>query len=208
MAGVTTGRFITFEGGEGSGKSTQARLLADHLKSRGQDVVLTREPGGTAGAEAIRSLLVTGDADRWTAWGEACLVNAARADHVARVIRPALARGAVVICDRFVDSTRAYQGAGKGIADADLCALHRMATKDLWPELTIVLLMPPKQGLQRAGARANGEDRFEGHEASFHDRIAAFFEALPASAPKRCRGFDGRQSIDTLATAIVAAVLP
>ena len=200
------GRFITFEGGEGSGKSTQARLLADHLRLRGQAVVLTREPGGTPGAEAIRSLLVTGDPDRWTAWSETCLVNAARADHVTRIVRPALQRGDWVICDRFVDSTRAYQGAGKGIADAELCVLHGMATGDLWPDLTFVLQVTPGQGLARAHARGSAEARFEAHDAAFHARIARFFASLPGLEPVRCRGFDADQSIEALHKAIAADV--
>lgn len=197
-----TGRFITFEGGEGSGKSTQARLLADDLRAGGHTVVLTREPGGTPGAEAIRELLVTGAAERWTGWSEACLVNAARADHVALVIRPALDRGEWVICDRFIDSTRAYQGAGKGIADDDLCRLHAMACGDLWPDLTLVLQVSPRQGLARAGARGDQERRFEGHEAAFHDRIAAFFAELPAREPGRCHGLDANQPIEVLASVI------
>jgi dTMP kinase len=203
---VSGGRFITLEGGEGSGKSTQARLLADWLKTQDHDVVLTREPGGTTGAEAIRDLLVTGAAERWTAWGEACLVNAARADHVERVIRPALARGATVVCDRYVDSTRAYQGAGKGIADADLRALHRLATGDLWPDLTLVLVLPPGVGLGRARARAGHEERFEGHDAGFHRRVAGFFAGLTAAEPGRCREFDAGASIESLAAAIASAV--
>jgi dTMP kinase len=189
------GRFISFEGGEGSGKSTQARLLAEHLKARGQGVVLTREPGGTEGAEAIRNLLVTGDPGRWSPWAEACLVNAARADHVERVIRPALARGDWVICDRFVDSTRAYQGAGKGIADRDLCDLHARITGDLWPDLTIVMQIAAEAGLDRAGRRGGGD-------AGFHARIAAFFAQLPAAEPERCHGFDATLPIDDLAAAV------
>ncbi|MEY2882454.1 MAG: hypothetical protein RL490_178 [Pseudomonadota bacterium] len=196
------GRFITFEGGEGSGKSTQAKLLAAFLKERGENVVLTREPGGTDGAEAIRSLLVTGAAERWTAWGEACLMNAARAEHVARIVRPALARGTTVICDRYVDSTRAYQGAGKGLADADLCALHAMTSGGLWPDLTIVLQVSPGQGLARAGARGGAEARFESHDRAFHERVAAFFAGLPAAEPARCHGFDADQPVETLAAAI------
>ncbi len=200
------GRFISFEGGEGSGKSTQARLLADRLRSAGQGVVLTREPGGTEGAEAVRALLVTGDPDRWTPWAEACLVNAARADHVARVIRPALERGEWVICDRFVDSTRAYQGAGKGIADADLCALHAHVTGNLWPDLTIVMTIDSDAGLHRARARNDGEGRFEAHKDSFHSRIAVFFAGLAANEPQRCRAFDGRLPIADLADQIWSAV--
>jgi dTMP kinase len=200
------GRFITFEGGEGSGKSTQAGLLAEHLKCRGQGIVLTREPGGTEGAEAIRSLLVTGEPGRWSPWAEACLVNAARADHVMRIIRPALARGDWVICDRFVDSTRAYQGAGKGIADSELCDLHARVTGDLWPDLTIVMQIGAEAGLDRAGRRGGGEGRFEAHDADFHARIAAFFAGLPVAEPARCRGFDATLPIPDLADAIARTV--
>lgn len=201
-----TGRFITFEGGEGSGKSTQARLLAEHLSNRGHEVVLTREPGGTPGAEAIRALLVTGDPERWTPWSEACLVNAARADHVARVIRPALGRGAFVICDRFVDSTRAYQGAGKGLADAALVALHEQAIGGLWPDLTLVLTLPAETGLARAAARGDGEGRFEAHDGGFHARVDAFFRGLPAAEPGRCRAIDAGRPIDAIAADIAALV--
>lgn len=201
-----TGRFISFEGGEGSGKSTQARLLAESLRNVGQDVVLTREPGGTPGAEAIRDLLVTGDPERWTPWAEACLVNAARAEHVARVIRPALARGAVVICDRFVDSTRAYQGAGKGIDDRALCDLHRHAASDLWPDLTLVLAVPQALGLARAGARGGSEARFEAHDAAFHARVAGFFAGLPESEPARCKGVAADRAIADIAADIAALV--
>ncbi len=201
------GRFISFEGGEGSGKSTQAQRLAAHLRTLGQTVMLTREPGGTAGAEAVRALLVSGDADRWTPWGEACLVNAARADHVTRVIRPALARGDWVICDRFVDSTRAYQGAGKGIADAELCALHAMATGDLWPDLTCVMRIDAAIGLARAGARGGVETRFENHNGGFHTLVAGFFETLVLAESARCKGFDACLPVDVLAAAIVTTVL-
>lgn len=200
------GRFITFEGGEGSGKSTQAKLLAKALTESGESPVLTREPGGTEGAEAIRALLVNGDPDRWSPWAEACLVNAARADHVARTIRPALAWGDLVICDRFVDSTRAYQGAGKGIDDGQLCRLHDQVTGNLWPDLTIVLALDAEEGLRRAEARAGGEGRFEAHDIGFHVRIAAFFAALPRIDPARCIGFDGRLPVETLAAQILAAV--
>lgn len=201
------GRFISFEGGEGSGKSTQARLLADRLKGAGQAVVLTREPGGTPGAESIRDLLVNGDPGRWSPWAEACLVNAARADHVERVIRPALVRGDWVICDRFVDSTRAYQGAAKGIADVDLCELHGRTTGDLWPDLTIVLTVKPGLGLARAGSRGDSERRFETHDGMFHARVTDFFGRLAANEPDRCRAIDADQPIDVLAAAIAAMVL-
>lgn len=199
------GRFISFEGGEGSGKSTQARLLAEHLRNAGHDVVLTREPGGTPGAEAVRALLVTGAVDRWNAWSETCLLNAARADHLERVVLPALARGAWVVTDRYVDSTRAYQGA-KGLADADILALHRLACGDIWTDLTIVLTLDPLTGLARARARGDGEQRFESHGGDFHARVTGFFNALPAAEPERCRGFAADQSIESLAAAIAATV--
>jgi dTMP kinase len=201
------GRFISFEGGEGAGKSTQIGLLADELKKAGKTVVITREPGGTPGAEAIRSLFVNGDPGRWSPWAETCLINAARTDHVERVIRPALARGDWVLCDRFVDSTRAYQGAGKGLDDAALCALHRQVTDNLWPDLTLVLTLAPAAGLLRAAARGDGEARFEAHDAGFHQRVAGFFARLPADEPQRCRAFDAAQPIENLAAAIVAAVM-
>lgn len=200
------GRFITLEGGEGSGKSTQAHKLAERLTLAGHDVVLTREPGGTSGAEAVRSLLVSGDPDRWTPWSEACLVNAARADHVVRVIRPALARGAWVICDRFIDSTRAYQGAGKGLADKDLLALHDQVTGGLWPDLTLILSLPVKAGLARATTRAGTETRFEAHDATFHTAIAEFFDALPRLEPARCIRIEADGKPDTVAARIWAAV--
>lgn len=200
------GRFITFEGGEGSGKSTQARLLAERLRAAGRVVVLTCEPGGTPGAEAVRALLVTGDTDRWSPWAEACLVNAARADHVERVIRPALARGDWVICDRFVNSTRAYQGAGKGLADAELCALHAQVTGNLWPDLTLVLTLGPEQGLARAGARGTAEARFEGHDAGFHARVSAFFLGLPGREPARCYAIAADGTVAAIADAVTQRV--
>lgn len=200
-----TARFITLEGGEGSGKSTQARLLAERLRADGHEVVLTREPGGTPGAEAIRGLLVTGEPDRWTPWSDALLMTAARVDHVARVIRPALARGAVVICDRFIDSTRAYQGAGRGLPDAALTAIHDQAV-GLWPDLTLVLLLDEAQGLARAAARGGAEARFEAIGADFHARVQGFFAQLPAAEPARCRAIDAGGSIDAVAARITAAL--
>lgn len=202
---MTIGRFITLEGGEGSGKSTQARRLAQQLRASGHDVVLTREPGGTDGAEAIRSLLVTGDPDRWTPWSEALLMTAARADHVHRVIRPALARGAVVVCDRFVDSTRAYQGDGHGLSDAALVALHDQAI-GLWPDLTLVLLIDAAQGLARAAQRGAAEARFEAIGNAFHSRVQQFFTDLPRRDPQRCRAIAATGGVDDVAAAIAAAL--
>ena len=198
-------RFITLEGGEGSGKSTQARLLAEALRADGQAVVLTREPGGTPGAEAIRGLLVTGEPDRWTPWSDALLMTAARVDHVARVIRPALARGATVICDRFIDSTRAYQGAGRCLEDAALIDLHNEAV-GLWPDRTLVLLFDEAEGLRRAAARGGVEARFEAIGADFHGRVQAFFAQLPAAEPARCRAIDAAGSIEDVAARIRQAL--
>lgn len=199
------GRFITLEGGEGSGKSTQGRLLADAIGARGHEVVLTREPGGTPGAEAIRGLLVTGEADRWTPWSEALLMTAARADHVARVIRPALERGAMVICDRYIDSTRAYQGAGHGLADAALVRLHEDAV-GLWPDLTLVFQLDEAEGLARAAARGAAEARFERLGREFHARVAGFFAQLPASDPARCRAINAAGTVTDVAARSLAAL--
>jgi dTMP kinase len=194
-------RFITFEGGEGAGKSTQAALLAARLRDHGRDVVLTREPGGTPGAEAIRSLVVEGEPDRWEAATEALLVNAARADHVARLIRPALARGAWVVCDRFVDSTLAYQGAGKGLPAAELLETHRLATGNLWPDLTLVLDLPVAIGAARAGARGH-LDRFERTGGDFHDRVADSFRHVAHQEPDRVRLIDASGTPDEVAAAV------
>ena len=203
---MTPGRFITLEGGEGAGKSTQARRLAAALGAAGFAVVATREPGGTAGAEEIRALLVAGADDRWSPAAEACLVNAARADHVERLIRPALAAGTWVVCDRFVDSTLAYQGAGKGLGDGVLRSLHHLAAADLWPDLTLVLDLPDGSGLARTRARDGGEGRFEGHDATFHARVAQGFRDLAAAEPRRCRLIDASASEDAVAAQVWAEV--
>ena len=199
-----TGRLITLEGGEGTGKSTQAARLVERLRGAGLDVVATREPGGTEGAEAVRALLVTGDAGRWSAAAEACLVNAARADHVERVIRPALDGGAWVVSDRFVDSTLAYQGAGKGLADSALRSLHHIAAADLWPDLTLVLDLPEGGGLARAEARGGG--RFEAHDADFHTRVLAGFREIVLAEPGRCKLVDASGDVDAVAARLWAEV--
>lgn len=203
---MTRGRFIALEGGEGAGKSTQIALLADYLRARGRDVVVTREPGGTIGAEAIRALLVQGEKDRWGAEAEALLMCAARADHVARVIRPALARGAWVICDRFVGSTLAYQGAGRGLAREGLVALHNFATDHLWPDLNIILQVDAATGLARAQT-SGGEDRFENIGADFHQRVAQGFADLCAQDPAHFCRIDAKGTPEEVAAKIRAHLL-
>jgi len=173
------GRFISFEGGEGGGKSTQLRRLAARLSAHDVTVVTTREPGGTPGAEDIRSLLVEGEPGRWDGRAEALLVNAARADHVARLVRPALAEGKWVLCDRYVHSTLAYQGAARGLDEGELRRLHAFSTGDLWPDLTIVLDVDPALGLARAAGRAGGEARFEGEPPAFHAAVRERFLGFP-----------------------------
>lgn len=201
-----SGRFITLEGGEGAGKSTQAARLADRLRAQGFEVVVTREPGGTEGAEAVRALLVEGEAERWSAVAEACLVNAARADHVERLIRPALSAGRWVVCDRFVDSTLAYQGAGKGLADSALRNLHHIATADLWPDLTLILDVAVEAGLARAASRRGGEGRFEGHDRSFHLNVVQGFREIAEAEPHRCKLIDGGATVEAVELAIWAEV--
>jgi dTMP kinase len=198
------GRFISLEGGEGAGKSTQLNLLAERLVDAGIKLVTTREPGGTKGAETIRELFVSGATDRWDAATEACLVNAARADHVARQIRPALERGDWVLCDRYADSTFAYQGGDKGVPDADLMALHRVATGDLWPDLTLLLDLPVETGLARTLKRIGGATRFEAHDLSFHQRVAARFHARAAAEPRRIRTINADIDAHHVAAAIWA----
>ena len=186
------GRFITLEGGEGAGKSTQARALAAALEARGLTIVVTREPGGSEGAEAIRGLLLSGDTARWSARSEALLFAAARADHVERVIAPALADGSWVICDRYVDSTRGYQGGAEGIDDAAILALHAFGTCWLMPDRTFVLEVPVAEGERRALARDRGAaDRFARRGAAFHDRVAAAFRTIAEAEPARVRVVDG-----------------
>jgi dTMP kinase len=197
-----TGRFITFEGGEGAGKTTQIAMLAKALREAGKSVVTTREPGGTKGAEAIRALLVTGEADRWDAMTELFLLNAARRDHVQRVIRPALARGDIILCDRFIDSTRIYQGFVKGLEDDVICALHAQATGDLWPDTTLLLDLPADTGLERTTIRHGNENRFEGEGLAFHTRLRQGFLALAARDPQRISIIDADAPVEAVAAAI------
>lgn len=201
------GRFITLEGGEGVGKSTQLRLLGAALRERGLEVVETREPGGTEGAEAIRALLLGGEADRWNARSEALLFAAARADHVARVILPALERGAWVLCDRFMDSNRAYQAGASGLDDADIMAAHRIGSRGLMPDRTLLLRLPLGLAEKRASLRDAGHaDRFGSRGRDFHERVAAAFLAIAEQEPERIRIIDAADSQAEVAARIWSAI--
>lgn len=199
---MTRGRFITLEGGEGVGKSTQIAALATALTARGIEVVATREPGGSAGAEAIRALLMEGSDDRWDARSEALLFAAARADHVARTIRPALARGAWILCDRFVDSSRAYQGGGGGITDADLLMLHGFGSEGLLPDRTFLLTVSAEEAARRLAARG-GSDRMGNKPVDYQARLAARFVEIAGAEPARWRLIDA----DLAASDVTAAIL-
>ena len=203
---MARGFFITFEGGEGAGKSTQVVALAKRLLVDGREVVRTREPGGSPGAEAIRALLVTGVTDRWSPMSETLLMYAARRDHIERVIAPALAPGAVVLCDRFADSTRAYQGAGGGVAPELIAALETAVLQGVQPDLTLMFDLPVEAGLARAAARGDGEARFEAKGASFHQRLREGFLRIVREEPKRCVVIDATSPIEAVSAAVWAAV--
>ncbi|MBT3358478.1 MAG: dTMP kinase [Rhodospirillales bacterium] len=202
---MTQGVFVTFEGGEGSGKSTQVDLLAQALGGVGVEVVTTREPGGAPAAEHIRTLLVEGDADRWTPKSEALLNYAARIEHLRQTIRPALQSGRWVICDRFADSTTAYQGYGHALGSDWVAALHELVVGDLQPDLTIILDMPVETGLKRAEIRG-GVDRYERMDVQFHERLRAGFLEIAARNPERCTVIDATGSIENIQTAVRQAV--
>ncbi len=195
--------FITFEGGEGTGKSTQIKLLADRFKVQGRAIVLTREPGGTKQAEALRNLLVSGETDRWSAESEALLNYAARDSHLQQVIRPALAAGSTVLCDRFMDSTRAYQGYAGSCTFHLLDELERSIVGNTRPTLTLIFDLDPVFGLARAKSRGeDSEDRFERKGLAFHQRIRDGFLEIAKSEPQRCRVIDANQSIEAVAAVI------
>lgn len=200
------GRFITFEGGEGAGKSTQVRMLAESLRCLGLPVVTTREPGGSPGAEDIRALLVRGAADRWDGLTETLLHYAARRDHLTCTILPALDRGDWVVCDRFNDSTIAYQGHGHGTDRAALDALYRMVAGDLIPDLTIILDLPVSEGLSRAGGRGGEEDRYERMNGGFHDRLRQGFLSIAAAEPGRCAVIDAAAGPEAVHATVLATV--
>ncbi len=205
-AGRQPGRFITIEGGEGAGKSTQIAHLVARLEAAGKTVRRTREPGGSPGAEAIRNLVVTGAGDRWDGVTEALLMFAARRDHLRATVWPALERGEWVVSDRFADSSMAYQGYARGIGPGKIAELYAWTLGDFRPDLTLVLDLPVEIGLARARARAGDEQRFEGLDLDFHRRLSAGFHAIAAAEPDRCRLVDGSGDIDGTAALIWAAV--
>ncbi|MEO1251972.1 MAG: dTMP kinase [Pseudomonadota bacterium] len=200
------GFFITFEGGDGVGKSTQINRLAERLREAGRDVVTTREPGGSPGAEAIRALLVEGDADRWSPLTEALLMVAARRDHLEKVILPGLARGAVVISDRFADSTMAYQGVAGALGRDKAAALHALAVGDNNPDLTIILDLPIEEGLKRARNRAGEETRFESKGEPFQRAVRHAFLEIARDEPARCVVVNAAGPIEETAQTIWRAV--
>jgi dTMP kinase len=204
---LTRGRFIAFEGGEGAGKSTQAKLLAEALQARGIEVLLTREPGGTPGAEAIRRLLLDPPGEGWAPAAEALLFAAARSDHVERAIRPALETERWVVCDRFLDSSRAYQGGGGGLPDADILALHRVGSDGLLPDVTFLLEVAPEHAVARAMGRDGGaSDAIGGRDAAYHAAVGTAFARFAEAEPKRFVRIDGSGDADTTHRRILAAL--
>jgi dTMP kinase len=199
------GRFITIEGGEGAGKSTQVALLVAALGQAGIPARATREPGGSPGGEAIRRLLLEGEGERWDAIGEALLLVAARHDHVTRIIAPALSQGVWVVSDRFADSTVAYQGYGRGVALAELAALHRFALGDFAPDLTLILDLPVEIGLARAAARSDA-DRFERLDRDFHNRLRLGYRNIATENPIRCVLVDASGDPQSVHRAVLEAI--
>jgi len=199
---VYKGKFITFEGGEGTGKSTQVALLGDALRNIDIPVVTTREPGGAPGAEEIRNLLVKGEVNRWTPMSEALLNYAARAEHLDKTVYPALDQDQWVISDRFADSTMAYQGFGHGVDHAALNALGSAVLGEFKPDLTIIFDLDLQIGLGRAQARGEGEDRYERMGQNFHERLRQGFLDIAAAEPERCSVIDASGSIDQVSATI------
>jgi dTMP kinase len=204
---LTRGLFITFEGGEGAGKSTQIRMLAATLRASGHEVVVTREPGGSPGAEAIRHVVLSGAAEPFGPQMEAVLFAAARADHIDRTIRPALERGAVVLSDRFVDSSRVYQGVTGGLERSFMETLERATVEDMMPDLTLILDIDPEEGMRRAGARrgTSEADRFEKEGLSLHRRRRKAFLEIAKAEPKRCKVIDASRPAEKIAAEIASA---
>jgi dTMP kinase len=204
---MARGRFISLEGGEGVGKSTQLRRLAEALRAEGREVIETREPGGSPGAEAIRALLLEGETDRWTPEAEALLFAAARADHVARLIRPALERGAWVLCDRFLDSSLAYQGGAGGVGEAAIRRLHQIGSDGLLPDRTFLLELPGVDAAEREHARDGGRlDRFGRKADDYHRQVAATFRRLAEAAPQRFRVVNAEGAMEEVTDRLLAAL--
>ncbi len=203
---MARGKFITLEGGEGAGKSTQAALLAEALREAGIDALVTREPGGAPGAEEIRRLLVEGDVSRWEPVTEALLHYAARREHLAHTIFPALDAGRWVVCDRFADSTMAYQGYGLELGRDAVARLHGLVVGDFAPDLTVILDLPADAGLERAAAKAGREDRYERMDRDFHGRVRDGFLDIARRAPERCAVVDAAQPVDDVQRVIRALV--
>lgn len=206
---MANGLFITFEGGEGAGKSTQIGRLAQKLRAKKYEVVVTREPGGSPGAEAVRHVILSGAAEPFGPGMEALLFAAARSDHVEQVIRPAVARGAIVLCDRFMDSSRVYQGVTGGLDPAFMRALERVAVNGMVPDLTLMLDLDAAEGMRRASARRGTHDepdRFEKEALAVHRRRRAAFLAIARQEPERCVVIDASGDADTVDERITAAV--
>ena len=202
---MTKGRFISLEGGEGTGKSTQAIALADALEKKGYSIRLTREPGGTAGAEIIRELLLSGAEEKWDIRTEALLFAAARAEHCVKLIRPALARGEWVICDRFIDSSRAYQSVSGQLSDADIMDLHHVGSDGLMPDRTFVLDLPEAVATRRAAARDRGDsDRIGGRDSDYHQAVMASFRRFADDDPDRIRLIDASQTVEAITATLLA----
>lgn len=203
---MSRGRFISIEGGEGVGKSTQIASLARAIRENGHEVIITREPGGTEGAEIIRQLLLGGSAERWLPRAEALLFAAARSDHVERLIEPALATGTWVIADRFIDSSRAYQGAGSGLSDTDILTLHNIGSRGLMPDRTLVLRLDPQEAANRAVARdGNRPDRIQGRAETFHSDVDVAFVGYAERDP-RVRLVDASGAPETVTERLLAQV--
>ena len=207
MTDSSRGRFITFEGGEGAGKTTQLGLLSASLRQAGVPVLLTREPGGSLGAEEIRTMLVTGEIGRWDAISEALLHFAARCDHVEKLIKPALEGGTWVLCDRFADSTMAYQGYGHGLGREKIEALQQYAIGAFLPDLTLILDMPVELGLARAAERNEGKSRYEQLDPGFHERVREGFRETAIAEPKRCIIIDSQDRVAAVQDAIRKAIV-
>ncbi len=202
---LAKGLFVTFEGGEGAGKSTQLRLLADSLRTLGHEVLTTREPGGSVGAEAVRHVLLSGAAEAFGVRMEAILFAAARSDHVEEVIRPALSRGAIVLCDRFMDSSRVYQGITGNLEPAFVETLERVAINGVVPDRTVIFDLPAAIGLERAQRRAGDDspDRFEKEELETHEKRREAFLDIANADPGRCRVIDATQSAEAIAAEVL-----